>query len=91
MACCAFIAFLIGQCLAAFQSWRSRLARLLGLGGGAGRPAAALAPRWRKGLLVALVLELGFAAGCAIAAGFTPGAGAWSALCGTAGVLAAHP
>ena len=86
MACCAFIAFLIGQCLAAFQSWRVRFARLLGLKvEGAAKPAAAA--RWRKGLIAALVIELGFAAGVAIGAGFTPGAGAWSALCGAGAAL----
>jgi hypothetical protein len=83
MACCAFIAFLIGQCLAVFQSWRKRLARLLGL-----RIEVEAKPiraaRWRKGLAAALVIELGFAAGCTIAAGFAPGAPAWTALCGAA-------
>jgi hypothetical protein len=88
MACCAFIAFLIGQCLAAFQSWRARLARLFGLklGETAQKPLAS--SRWRKGLVAALVIELGVAAGAAIAAGFIPGARAWSALCGAGLTLA---
>lgn len=80
MACCAFLAFVIGQCLAAFQSWRNRLARLLGLKTREGKPVLAL--RWRKGLIAALVIELGFAAGAAIGAGVVPGNSAWSALCG---------
>jgi hypothetical protein len=86
MACCAFIAFLIGQCLAAFQSWRARLAGLLGLKiKGTAKPA--ISARWRKGLVAALVVELGVAAGAAIAAGFTPGVGTWSALCGAGAAL----
>ena len=85
MACCAFIAFLIGQCLAVFQSWRQRLARLFGLNVKAGpRPA----PRWRKGLVVALVIELGLAAGGAVGAELVRGEGAWSALCSASAVLA---
>jgi hypothetical protein len=89
MACCAFIAFLIGQCLALFQSWRSRLARLFGFKGSAG-PFAASAPRWRKPLLAALVIELGLVAGAAIGAGLAPGGGAWSVLCGAGVALAAR-
>ncbi|HWY23280.1 MAG TPA: hypothetical protein VNX47_00075 [Nevskia sp.] len=86
MACCAFIAFLIGQCLAAFQSWRNRLARLFGL---RTVPAqAAPAPRWRKGLVVALVIELGLATGGAVGAGLVRGESAWSALCSASAVLA---
>ncbi len=88
MACCAFIAFLIGQGLAAFQSWRNRLARLFGLKAGEIKPAPAT--RWRKGLIAALVIELGFAAGAAIGAGLVPGNSAWSALCGVGAALAAH-
>lgn len=87
MACCAFIAFLIGQCLAAFQSWRNRLARLFGLGTvSAAKPL--LAPRWRKSLVIALVIELGLATGAAIAAGLAPGGNAWSTLCGVSLTLA---
>ena len=86
MACCAFLAFLIGQCLAVFRSWRNRLARLFGLKIGEGKPV--LAPHWRKGLLAALVIELGFAAGAAIGAGLVPGNGTWSALCGVGLTLA---
>ncbi|HZR36594.1 MAG TPA: hypothetical protein VFA75_14575 [Nevskia sp.] len=88
MACCAFIAFLIGQCLAAFQSWRGRLARLFGLKPREGKPF--LARRWRNGLVAALVIELGLAAGAAIAAGLAPGGSGWSALCGAGAALAGN-
>lgn len=89
MACCAFIAFLIGQCLAAFQSWRARFARLSGLKvEGMAKPVAA--SRWRKGLLAALVVELGLTAGVAIAAGLVPGQSTWSALCSASVALIAH-
>jgi hypothetical protein len=86
MACCAFIAFLIGQGLAAFQSWRNRMARLFGLNLAASKPV--LTPRWRKGLVVALVIELGLATGGAVGAGLVRGEGAWSALCSASAVLA---
>ncbi len=87
MACCAFIAFLIGQCLAAFQSWRNGLARLVGIKPGSARPA----PRWRGAMLAALVIELGVAAGVAIGAGLAPGEGTWSALCNASAALAPRP
>lgn len=81
MACCAFAAFLIGQCLALAEGWRRRIAALLRL------PVlapAACAPRararWKAGLLAALVLELGITAGFAIAAEVTS-PGALAALC----------
>ncbi len=90
MACCAFIAFLIGQCLAVFQSWRSRIARLLGLKSGGPAKSGTLAPRWRRGLLAALVIEIGLATGGAIGAGLVQGDGAWSALCSATTALAAH-
>jgi len=87
MACCAFIAFLIGQCLAVFQCWRDRIRRLLGLGSASvAKPLPA--SRWRKGLVIALVIELGFAAGAAIAAVLAPSGTAWSALCGAGVTLA---
>lgn len=89
MACCAFIAFLIGQGLAMFQSWRNRFARLLGLKvEGVAKPLAA--SRWRKGLLAALMVELGLTAGVAIAAGLVPGQGTWSALCSAGAALIAR-
>jgi hypothetical protein len=87
MACCAFIAFLIGQCLTVFQSWHNRLARLFGFKPGGARPA----PRWRGAMLAALVIELGLAAGVAIGAGLAPGEGTWSALCNASAALASRP
>lgn len=88
MACCAFLAFLIGQCLAVFQSWRTRVARLFGLNPASAQPA--LRPRWRKTLLAALVIELGMTAGVAIGAGLVQGENAWSALCSASAALAAR-
>ena len=87
MACCAFIAFLIGQYLAVFQSWRQRLARLFGR---RVEPDAkpAPVPLWRKSLLAALVIELGLAGGGAIGAGLARGENAWSALCSASAMLA---
>jgi hypothetical protein len=84
MACCAFAAFIIGQCLALVQGWRRRIAALLRL------PVLApvaraprVRPRWKTGLLVALVLELGVTAGFAIAAGAASSNGGYtlSSLC----------
>lgn len=69
MACCAFVAFIIGQCLALAEGWRRRMATLLRLPVLA--PAARtprLRMRWKTGLLAVLVLELGITAGFAIAA-----------------------
>jgi hypothetical protein len=68
--CCAFAAFIIAQCLALAETWRRRLAGLLRLGrpAPARPPVAAAAVRrlpWSKGLLAALVIEVGFAAGAA--------------------------
>ena len=74
MACCAFLAFLIGQGLALAQTWRRRLLGLPGV-------AVAALPKLRKGLMVALVLELGFAAGCVVAAGFAGDASPLLAWC----------
>lgn len=88
MACCAFIAFVIGQCLAAFQSWRNRVLRLLGMTRVETKPLSA--PRWRKALLAAVVVELGLVAGVAIGAGLAQGEGAWSALCSASVALAAR-
>ena len=67
MACCAFLAFIIGQCLALAEAWRRRIAAVLCLGRAPRASAAAGARRlpWSKGLLAALVIELGFASGCA--------------------------
>lgn len=89
MACCAFIAFLIGQCLAVFQSWRQHFVRLFGR---RVEPDATPAPvpLWRKGLLAVLVIELGLAAGGAIGAGLAQGGNAWPVLCSAATVLAAR-
>ena len=88
MACCAFLAFLIGQCLAFTSAWRRRIAGVLHLG----RPPQvqhAVATRrlpWSKGLLIALVIELGFGAGCAGGAWLAGGSAAFAAplvaLCG---------
>lgn len=88
MACCAFLAFVIGQCLALAGAWRRRIALALRLGQPPRAPAAAGVRRlpWRKGLLVALVLELGCAAGAAGGAWLGQGSaapgGALLALCG---------
>lgn len=84
MPCCAFAAFLIGQCLALAAGWRRRIAvalRLPGLAPAAPTPRAR--PRWKAGLLAALVLELGVTAGFAIAAGAVapPGGYSLAALC----------
>ena len=69
MACCAFAAFIIGQCLALAESWRRSIAALLRLPVLSPAPATRARPRWKAGLLAALVLELGITAGFAIAAG----------------------
>lgn len=88
MACCAFLSFIIGQCLALAGAWRRRIAAVLHLDRTPRAPAAAGARRlpWRKGLLIALVLELGFAAGAAggawLAEGSAVRGGALLALCG---------
>ena len=88
MACCAFLAFLIGQCLAFTGAWRRRIAGVLHLGR---QPLAqpVTGPRrlpWSKGLLIALVIELGFGAGCAGGAWLAGGSAAFAAplvaLCG---------
>ncbi|WP_029919784.1 hypothetical protein [Nevskia soli] len=73
MACCAFLAFLIGQCLALSQSWRRRIAGLLPWRRSRMEqvPAAPRQPSWRKGLLAALAIEVGIVAGA--------GGGAWLA------------
>lgn len=82
MACCAFVAFVIGQCLALMEGWRRRISVLLRLPVLA--PAAARTPRarprWKAGLLAALVLELGVTAGFAVAAAVTS-PGTLAALC----------
>jgi len=79
VACCAFLAFIIGQCLALTDAWRRRIAAVLHLGRPP-RPQPAIAgPRrlpWKKGLLIALVIELGFVAGSAGAAWLVHGAAA---------------
>ena len=91
MACCAFLAFIIGQCLALTEVWRRRIAAMLHLGRPARPQPAVAGPRrlpWKKGLLIALVIELGFVAGSAGAAWLVHGAAALSgplvALCGIA-------
>ena len=73
MACCAFLAFVIGQCLALSQSWRRRIAGLLPhrRQQTAQVQAAPRRPSWHKGLLAALVIEVGIVAGA--------GGGAWLA------------
>ena len=88
MACCAFLAFLIGQCLAFTGAWRRRIAGVLHLG----RPPLAQPVTGlhrlplSKGLLIALVIELGFGAGCAGGALLAGGSAAFAAplvaLCG---------
>jgi hypothetical protein len=85
MACCAFAAFVIGQCLALVDGWRRRIARLLHLPvlqpAVVARPARA-SRRWKTGLLAAVVLELGMAAGFAIVAwAASPAGTALAALC----------
>jgi hypothetical protein len=83
MACCAFAAFVIGQCLALAEGWRRRIAALLRLPGLAPAPVTRARPRWKASLLAALVLELGITAGFAIAAGAasTNGGYTLSSLC----------
>ena len=95
MACCAFLAFVIGQCLALSQSWSRRIAGLLPWR----RPqtvqvqAAPRRPSWHKGLLAALVIEVGIVAGGAGGAWLTRGSAALTAplaaLCGIGKVAAA--
>jgi hypothetical protein len=88
VACCAFLAFLIGQCLALSQSWRRRIAGLLRLRRPlpAAAPVAVRRPSWHKGLLAVLVIEVGIAAGGAggawLARGSTALAAPLAALCG---------
>lgn len=88
MACCAFLAFVIGQCLALSQSWRRRIAGLLHLRRplAAPAPAAVRRPSWHKGLLAVLVIEVGIAAGGAggawLARGSTALGAPLAALCG---------
>ena len=88
MACCAFLAFVIGQCLALSQSWRRRIAGLLHPRRPLPAPAHAAVrrPSWHKGLLAALVIELGFVTGGAggawLARGSTALSAPLAALCG---------
>jgi len=95
VACCAFLAFVIGQCLALSQSWRRRIAGLLHLRQPlpASVPAALRRPSWHKGLLAVLVLEVGIAAGGAGGAWLARGSAALSAplaaLCGIGKAAAA--
>jgi len=68
VACCAFLAFIIGQCLAVTDAWRRRIVGVLHLGRPPRQQPAVTGTRrlpWKKGLLIALVIELGFAAGSA--------------------------
>jgi hypothetical protein len=88
VACCAFLAFVIGQCVALSQSWRRRIAGLLPWR----RPlpaqvqAAPRRPSWHKGLLAALVIEVGIVVGGAGGAWLVRGSAALTAplaaLCG---------
>jgi len=88
VACCAFLAFVIGQCLALTGVWRRRLASLLHLPQRLrAHPAAAVRRLpWNKGLLIVLVIELGFGAGAAGGAWLAHGSAAFAepliALCG---------
>jgi len=86
VACCAFLAFIIGQCLALAGAWRRRLAGLPRLGRPRVAPAAARRLPWNKGLLIALVLEVGFGAGAAGGVWLAHGSAAFAepliALCG---------
>jgi hypothetical protein len=87
MACCAFAAFLIGQCLALVDGWRRRVAALLHLASPApALPRVARTPRrWKTGLLAAVVLELGLAAGFGLAAwAASPAGSALAAFCSPA-------
>jgi hypothetical protein len=71
MACCAFAAFIIGQCFALFDGWRRRARRLLGLpvietSLSMHAPDPMRQPpslRWRAVLGLALVAELSFVFG----------------------------
>jgi len=75
VACCAFLAFIIGQCLALTDTWRRRVAAVLHLGRPPRPQPAVAGPRrlpWKKGL----VIELGFVAGSAGAAWLVHGAAA---------------
>ncbi len=96
MACCAFLAFVIGQCLALSQSWRRRIAGLLHLRRPLPAPAAPSVvrrPSWHKGLLAVLVIEVGIAAGGAggawLARGSTALTAPLAALCGIGKAAAA--
>lgn len=95
MACCAFLAFVIGQCLALSQSWRRRIAGLLHPRRPlpAPAPAAVRRPSWHKGLLAVLVIEVGIATGGAGGAWLARGSAALStplaALCGIGKAAAA--
>jgi hypothetical protein len=77
VACCAFAALIVGQFFALLGGWSLRLRRLFGLPAAnqppslsmyAQQPASPGPLRWRKGLVVALVLELGLLSGFATVA-----------------------
>ena len=93
MACCAFLAFVIGQCLALSQSWRRRIVGLLHPRRSLPAPAAVRRPSWHKGLLAVLVIEVGIAAGGAggawLARGSTALTAPLAALCGIGKAAAA--
>ncbi|MBL6751334.1 MAG: hypothetical protein ISP90_12465 [Nevskia sp.] len=76
MACCAFAAFIIGQCFALFDGWRRRLRRLLGLPivepslsmNAPEPPPRRVFRHWRGVAGLMLVVELGFVFGWAAVA-----------------------